>query len=122
MPTPPVLMPHPAIPESVDLLVVARGGGSLEDLWAFNEETVARALARSKIPTISAVAGTLKGRPRAGATSVRALRSKPANWYSDRLSGTGVTAAKTLAWLRDLPLIGVNHLHAHFGIKKKVSA
>ncbi len=39
----------------VDLMIVGRGGGSLEDLWAFNEEEVARAIYDSKLPIISAV-------------------------------------------------------------------
>lgn len=41
--------------DDIDTLIVGRGGGSMEDLWAFNEEIVARAIYRSRIPVISAV-------------------------------------------------------------------
>lgn len=41
--------------QDIDLMIVARGGGSLEELWAFNEEIVARAIYASKVPIISGV-------------------------------------------------------------------
>ena len=40
---------------ALDLILVTRGGGSLEDLWAFNEEVVARAIFESQVPVVSAV-------------------------------------------------------------------
>jgi exodeoxyribonuclease VII large subunit len=40
---------------TVDVMIVGRGGGSMEDLWAFNEEIVARAIAGSRVPVVSAV-------------------------------------------------------------------
>ena len=49
------LSPGRGVLPGTDLLVIARGGGSMEDLWGFNEEIVARTVAQSDIPVISAV-------------------------------------------------------------------
>ncbi len=46
---------HESQVANIDVMIVGRGGGSIEDLWAFNEESVARAIFESRIPIISAV-------------------------------------------------------------------
>jgi len=46
---------HRLYPEAVDVIIVARGGGSAEDLWAFNDERIARAIFGSPVPVISAI-------------------------------------------------------------------
>ena len=49
------MLAHANATQHLDLVVLTRGGGSIEDLWAFNEEPLARAVAASRLPTISAI-------------------------------------------------------------------
>ncbi|MFN7134861.1 MAG: exodeoxyribonuclease VII large subunit, partial [Myxococcales bacterium] len=67
----------------VDVIVVTRGGGSIEDLWSFNEEVVARAIAASPVPVVSAVG--------------HEVDFTISDFVADRRCATPTDAAKTLA-------------------------
>ncbi len=108
----------------LDVLIVARGGGSLEDLWAFNEEVVARAIAASPIPVISAVghetdvtiadfvADLRAPTPSAAAELVVAQRDE-LRLRVDELAGRALAAMDGALALRRTR---VQMLHRHLGV------
>lgn len=106
------LEPGGAIPRP-DLLIVARGGGSIEDLWGFNEEAVVRAVAASGIPVISAVghetdttlidyaADMRAPTPTAAAEAAVPVRAELMAYVDDQGSRQRQAARRSLASLRD---------------------
>jgi exodeoxyribonuclease VII large subunit len=85
----------------IDVAIVGRGGGSLEDLWAFNEEPVARAIYASRIPIVSAVGHEVD-------TSISDL-------VADVRAATPTAAAELIAPLRSELLEAVNLMLARAG-------
>lgn len=92
--------------EAIDVIIVGRGGGSIEDLWAFNEEAVAYALRASTIPTVSAVghetditisdlAADLRAATPSAAAELVAAREDELEAYVDSLSYDLLRAART---------------------------
>jgi exodeoxyribonuclease VII large subunit len=85
--------------DAVDVMIVGRGGGSVEDLWAFNEEAVVRAIASSRIPVLSAVG--------------HEVDVTLADFAADHRSATPTHAAQEVAPSRDEILATLENLATH---------
>ncbi len=108
------LAPGGRIPRP-DVLIVARGGGSLEDLWGFNEEIVVRAAAASEIPLISAVGHETDWMLIDHAADARApTPTKAAEWAVPRHSDLALRIGELGQWLRSRMQRRLEEARAHF--------
>ena len=85
----------------VDVIIVGRGGGSIEDLWAFNEESVARAIVESVIPVVSAVG--------------HETDFTIADFVADMRASTPSNAAELVSGVREEMLMNVHALESRLG-------
>ncbi len=91
--------------QGIDVIILGRGGGSLEDLWCFNEEVVARAIFKSKIPTISAVG--------------HETDFTISDFVADRRASTPSTATEIAVPDKKELLSNINHLRDRLILKTK---
>ncbi|HEU5068956.1 MAG TPA: exodeoxyribonuclease VII large subunit [Verrucomicrobiae bacterium] len=94
---------HAAPAGGLDMILITRGGGSLEDLWAFNEEVVARAIAASKLPVVSAVGHEIDFTIADFVADVRAATpSAAAEIITDGIYSSRAFVGQAVQQLRDL--------------------
>lgn len=97
------------LPDPVDCLVVTRGGGSLEDLWTFNEELVVRAVYQSRIPVVSAIGHEIDVTLCDLAADVRALTPSEA---AERVVPDGMEVSACLQQIQKRLASGLRNLAA----------
>ena len=96
--------------DKVDLILLTRGGGSLEDLWAFNEEPVARAIFESKIPVISGVGHEIDFTISDFVADVRAATpSAAAEIITEGMFASRRQVAESVGYLRQLVWDRIEH-------------